>query len=140
MLAMYDYVLNFARAFDRKQKLFLFGDKLSCIQENQRQKKSARRVAKIGWPDRLLFMAIAGCILSASGIIPNALSSVAVAFLIVCSLVLTGIMLFWLLCPVSITGILAMLRFSAKGAAEKSGQAQKAGSSYVAISNGKIVP
>jgi hypothetical protein len=56
-------------------------------------------------------MAIAGCILSASGVIPEALSSVAAEFLLVCSLILTGVMLFWLLCPLSITGVLAVLRF-----------------------------
>ena len=34
---------------------------------NQRQKNSTRWIGDICWPDRLLFMAIAGCILSASG-------------------------------------------------------------------------
>ena len=77
--------------------------------ENQRH--SARRTSDICWPDLLLFMAIAGCILSASGVIPEVLSSVAVEFLLVCSLILTGVVLFWLLCPVRITGVLAVLRF-----------------------------
>jgi hypothetical protein len=67
-------------------------------------------------------MAIAGCILSASGIIPKAMSSFAVEFLLVCSLILTGVMLFWLLCPVNITGVLAFLRFRAEGVPEKPGQ------------------
>jgi hypothetical protein len=131
MLAMYVYVLNLARGIKRKQKIFLCEDVLSCTPENQRQKKSARRIGEISWSNRLLFMAIAGCILSAAGVIPKALSSVAVEFLLVCSLVLMGVMLFWLLCPVSITGVLAILRFRAKGAAEKHGQSQKADSSYM---------
>jgi hypothetical protein len=68
----------------------------------------------ICWPDLLLFMAIAGCIISASGVIPKELSSVAVEFLLAFSLILTGVTLFWLLCPASITGVLAVLRFRAE--------------------------
>ena len=95
---------------------FLCEDRVSCMQGKQLQKNSVRRIGKMCWPDRLLFMAIAGCILSASGVIPKALSAVAIAFLLICSLILTGVMLFWLLCPVSIKGMLAVLRFRADGA------------------------
>jgi hypothetical protein len=83
---------------------FLCEDRVSGMQGTQLQKNSVRRIGKMCWPDRLLFMALAGCILSASGIIPEALSSVAVESLLICSLILTGVMLFWLLCPVSIKG------------------------------------
>jgi hypothetical protein len=88
----------------------------------QRQNNSARRMSKTYWPDLLLFMAIAACILSASGIIPKALSFAAVAFLLACSLVLTGVMLFWLLCPMSFTDVLAMLRLREAGTSETHGQ------------------
>jgi hypothetical protein len=89
---------------------------------NQWQKSSARWIDDMCWLDRLLFMAIGGCILSASGVVPKVLSSVAVEFLLVCSLLLTVAMLFWLLCPASITGVLAVHRFRARGAPEKHGQ------------------
>ena len=79
---------------------------------------------KICWSDRLLFMALAGCILSAAGVIPKALSLVAVEFLFLCFLVLTGVMLFWLLSPMSVAGIFACLRFRAEGVPEKHGQPQ----------------
>ena len=140
MLAMYDYVLNLARAVDRKRNIFFAREQTFVHSKDSTAKNAARRIAEICWPDRLLFIAIAGCLLSASGIIPKALSSVAIEFLLVCSMVLTGVMLFWLLCPVSVTDVLAILRFPAEGASEKHGQSQNAGSSYMAISRGKIVP
>src|ERR1700722_9744309 len=111
-------VPGFKMSADRGE--FLCGGRLLCMQGNQRQKNSVRRIGKMCWPDRLLFMAIAGCLLSASGVIPKALSSVAVEFPLICSLMLTGVMLFWLLCPVSIKGVIAALRFRADGA-RKSG-------------------
>ena len=83
---------------------FFCEGRVTRISENQRQKNSARRIVEISWVDRLLFMAIAGCMLSASGMVPKALSSVAVEFLLVCSLVLTAVILFRLLFPVNITG------------------------------------
>ena len=90
---------------------FFCEDRVSCMPEKRLQKTSVRRIGEMCWPDRLLFMAIAGCILSASGVIPKALSSFAVDFLLMCSLMLTGVMLFWLLCrPVSIKGVLAVFR------------------------------
>jgi hypothetical protein len=88
----------------------------------QRQNNSARRMSKICRPDLLLFMAIAACILSASGIIPKALSLAAVAFLFACSLVLTGVMLFWLLCPMSFIEVLAILGLREAGTPETHGQ------------------
>jgi hypothetical protein len=93
-------------------------DGVSCMRENQRQ-KTARRMDKICWSDRLLFVAIAGCILSASGVIPKALSSVAGEFLLGCFLILTAVTLFWLLCPMSITEILSVLRFRAAALPKK---------------------
>jgi hypothetical protein len=153
MLAMNVYVLNLARAVERKQDIersaasagvtldfieaadgrHLTDEQRALVNHsrrrkmttpmpgNQRQKNSARRIGKICRSDLLLFMAIAGCILSAAGVIPKALSSVAVEFLLVCPLLLTGVMLFWLLCPVSITGVLAILRFRAEGAVMSKG-------------------
>ena len=107
-------VPGFEMAADRGE--FLCGDRVLCMQGKQLQKNSAPRICKMGWPDRLLFMAIAGCILSASGVIPNELSSIAVEFLLICSLVLAGVMLFWLLCPVSIKGVIAVLQARAVAA------------------------
>jgi hypothetical protein len=101
--------------------VFLREDEVSRMRANQRQ-KTARRMGKTCWSDRLLFVAIAGCILSASGVIPKTLSSVAGDFLLVCFLILTAVMLFWLLCPMSITEILSVLRFRAGGAQEKHAQ------------------
>jgi hypothetical protein len=88
----------------------------------QRQKNSALRMSKICRPDLLLFVAIAACILSTSGIIPKALSLAAVAFLLACSLVLTGVMLFWLLCPMSFIEVLAILGLREAGTPERRGQ------------------
>src|ERR1700722_5020937 len=126
MLAMHVYVLNLARAVEQKRKIFLGEDTRAGMPSKPRQKSSARRIGEIGWPDRLLFIAIAGCILSASGVLPKTLSLVAVEFLLACSMVSTGIMLYWLLSPVSITGLLTFFRFPAKGAPEKHGLSQKA--------------
>jgi hypothetical protein len=107
-------VAGFKMPADRGE--FLYEDRVSCVQGKQLQKNSVRPIRKMCWPDRLLFTAIAGCILSASGVIPKALSSVAVAFLLICSLILTGIMLFSLLHPVSIKRVPAVFRFPADGA------------------------
>jgi hypothetical protein len=105
--------------------VFLSEDLGSWMHEKQLQKTSIRRIDKMSWPDRLLFMAIAGCIFSAAGIIPQALSTVGVGFLFTCTLILTGLMLFWLLCPMSIKGVIAVLRFRADGAPEKREQADE---------------
>src|ERR1700731_613240 len=45
---------------------YLRGDRVLCMQGKRLQKNSVRRTGKMCWPDRLLFMAIAGCLLSAS--------------------------------------------------------------------------
>ena len=107
-------VPDFEMAADRGE--FFCKDRVLCMQGKQLQKNSALRIGKMGWPDRLLFMAVAWCILSASGIIPKELSSVTVEFLLVCSLMLAGVMLFWLLCPVSIKGVIAVLQVRAVAA------------------------
>jgi hypothetical protein len=122
-------VLNLGPAFEQKQSMersaASAGVKHDLIEgvdgrhlrdeQTQGQKNSVRRTGKICWSDLLLFMAVAGCILSAAGLIATTLSLVAVMFLLGCSLVLTGVMLFWLLCPVSIPDVLANLRFRAEG-------------------------
>jgi hypothetical protein len=73
---------------------FLCEDRISCLQGKQLQKNSVRRIGKMCWPDRLLFMTIAGCILFASGGVPKELSSVVTKFLLMCSLMLTSVTLF----------------------------------------------
>lgn len=90
------------------------------------QTDSARRTSKICWQDLLLFVAVGACVLSAAGVIPKALSLAFVAFLFACALALTGVMLFWLLCPMSFTDLLAGLRFRAAAASEPHGPSPEA--------------